>query len=453
MVFTSLSFILLYFPIVVILRVLIRNIKVQNLILLILSLLFYMWGEPKYIIILVFSIIFNYIFAIFIDKTKSFLLRKILFIIALIINIGQLIFFKYSNFIIININRLLHTSYSLIDIVLPIGISFYTFQILSYLIDVYNNKIKVQNNLVTLGTYITLFPQLVAGPIVRYSTIQEELENRKINIDDLYNGAKRFVIGLAKKVLIANQMALITDTIYSDLVNTNSLYMWLASLAYMFQIYYDFSGYSDMAIGIGKMLGFHFDENFNYPYMANSITDFWRRWHISLSTWFKEYVYIPLGGNRKGLYRQILNIMIVWILTGLWHGASWNFVIWGLYFGIILIFEKMFIKKPNGIYRLFTLFFIFVGWIIFRVDGISQISIVFEKLIDINILHIGESFSLYPSLYFPIIIFIPAIFFSFKHKYIRLPKFVEDLFILAIFVLSIVSIISSSYNPFIYFRF
>ena len=332
MIFSSITFICYFLPLLLLTYFVVSK-KYKNLVLLIFSLIFYFLGEPKYIIVLLLSCIINYYLSKIIDKNKY---RKIFLIIAVIYNVGQLLIFKYTDFFIENINNIINSNISYLYIIMPIGISFFTFQALGYIIDVYNKKHKPASKLVNFMTYICLFPQLVAGPIVRYSDIEKELINRESNFDLFSEGIKRFTIGLSKKVLLANVLGefakkLITDTLLSS---------WLRPILYTLQIYFDFSGYSDMAIGLGLMFGFRFLENFNYPLIASSITDFWRRWHISLSSWFKDYVYIPLGGNRVSKIKWIRNIFVVWFLTGFWHGASWNFIIWGLYFGIILVIEK-----------------------------------------------------------------------------------------------------------------
>ena len=335
MLFTSISFLYYFLPIILFIYFIVPN-KMKNVVLFIFSLIFYLYGEPKYIILMLLEILIAYIGARLIEKYKS----KDIFIITLIIHISLLVFFKYTDFLILNINSIFKANVPLQNIALPIGISFYTFQIISYVIDVYRGKVKAQKSFLLLGTYVSLFPQLIAGPIVRYETIEEELKTRKHSFENFSYGVRRFIIGLSKKVLIAN--------ILGEICTINEatiLFYWIKAISYMLQLYFDFSAYSDMAIGLGRMFGFHFLENFNYPYISKTITDFWRRWHISLSSWFKDYIYIPLGGNRNGIIKQLRNIMIVWTLTGVWHGASWNFVVWGLLFGIVLIIEKLFLKK------------------------------------------------------------------------------------------------------------
>lgn len=322
MVFSSFSFLIVFLPLVIIGYYIIpkKYTKVKNIILLIASLIFYSFGEPKYTILMVVSILVNYILTLLMSKKNN---NKVIFVFTIIIDIGILVFFKYSNFIINNINNVFNTNFNNLNIDLPLGISFYTFQIMSYVIDVYKKKIKPQKSLINIATYITLFPQLVAGPIVNYKTIENELEKRNETFEKFASGFRRFIVGLAKKVIIANNAAILADSIFnSDIQNLGTSIIWIGALAYSIQIYFDFSGYSDMAIGLGRIFGFNFLENFNYPYISKSITDFWRRWHISLSSWFKEYVYIPLGGNRCKKIKWFRNIFIVWMLTGLWHGAS-----------------------------------------------------------------------------------------------------------------------------------
>ena len=346
MVFSSFVFLLVFLPIVLILYFLCPA-KGRNLVLLLASLLFYAWGEPVYVLIMLFSTVFDYTNGRIIEyyKDRGFYKRaKVALVVDLVGNLAILGFFKYADFVIENVNSVTGAGISLLRIALPIGISFYTFQTMSYTIDVYRGEVPAQKNILDFATYVVLFPQLIAGPIVQYKTIAEELSGRKHNLEDISQGVFRFVVGLGKKVILANQIGALYTEI-SGMGEISVATAWLGAIAYSFQIYFDFSGYSDMAIGLGRIFGFHFLENFNFPYMAKSITDFWRRWHISLSSWFREYVYIPLGGNRKGMARQLVNIMIVWFLTGLWHGASWNFILWGVYYGVLLMIEKLFLLK------------------------------------------------------------------------------------------------------------
>ena len=380
MVFSSILFITRFLPLVLAIYFVVPK-RIRNLVLFLSSILFYAWGEPIYILLMCFTITVDYVFGIIIDKQISAGKKnkaKISLALAIAINLLLLGYFKYANFTIGTINSLTGAGIAAIKLALPIGISFYTFQSLSYVIDVYRGDTKVQKNILDFGTYVTLFPQLIAGPIVRYRTVAEEMQGRVENSADFVKGINRFILGLGKKVLLANNAGLLWDSVNALTASEMSVgSFWLGILAYTFQIYFDFSGYSDMAIGMGLMFGFHFDENFNYPYMAKSITEFWRRWHISLSTWFKEYVYIPLGGNRAGIVKQIRNIVIVWMLTGFWHGASWNFVAWGLYYGAILIIEKVFLlklveKMPKLVRHIYTMFFVIIGWVLFSFDSFKR---------------------------------------------------------------------------------
>lgn len=467
MVFSSFAFLFVFLPLVLIAYFIIKNRTYRNIVLFLFSLVFYAWGEPVYVALMLFSIVANYFLALKIDKEKKKNKRKIILIIAVIINLLIIGFFKYADFFIENINFIFHSSISALNIGLPIGISFYTFQILSYVIDVYTKKVKVQKNIINLGTYVALFPQLIAGPIVRYETIAEELENRKESLTKVIEGLKRFIIGLGKKVIIANNMAIIADTIYGgDLASYGSLVFWIAAIAYTFQIYFDFSGYSDMAIGLGKVFGFTFLENFNYPYIANSITNFWRRWHISLSTWFRDYVYIPLGGNRVSKIKWLRNILVVWLLTGLWHGASWNFILWGLYYGIILIIEKLFLGKlleklPKIITHIYTLLIIVIGWVIFRLEDFSQMALVLGKMFSFQTSDVFEQiilnfdiFAALPYLVVAIIASLPIMKNIYNKNKDKITfSLLRNICILGVFIISICLLLSSTYNPFIYFRF
>ena len=346
MLFSSPIFLFSFLPITLFVYYifLIKTKRVKNYFLLLMSLIFYAWGEPKFIVMLIASIVINWFFGILIDKNRENKKKsKLIIALMLLANLSILIVFKYLGFLVTNINVIFNQNLVVPNIALPIGISFFTFQAISYVIDVYRKNGTVQKNILNVGLYLAFFPQLIAGPIVRYETVAEQINYRKENFDDFSNGVYRFIFGLSKKVLISNQMAIIADVAF-DNSPSSVLFAWLGAIAYALQIYFDFSGYSDMAIGLGAMFGFKFDENFNYPYIAKSITDFWHRWHISLSTWFRDYVYIPLGGSRCKRSRAFLNIFIVWLLTGIWHGASWNFILWGLYFFVFLIIEKSLFK-------------------------------------------------------------------------------------------------------------
>ena len=467
MLFSSLFFITTFLPIVLLLYYMAGK-KVRNALLCAASLLFYAWGEPKYVVLMIISIVANYFFARWIKSNKKKPAKRIL-ILAIIFNIGLLGFFKYFNFGVSIFESVAGFSLDLPIIKLPIGISFYTFQILSYVIDVYRKRVRVQKNIINLATYIALFPQLIAGPIVQYADIEKQLKNRTANADLLIAGTKRFILGLAKKVIIANNVAYIADTIYAQpIAEVSTAGLWLAALAYMLQIYFDFSGYSDMAIGLGKMFGFNFLENFNYPYIATSVKDFWRRWHISLSTWFRDYVYIPLGGNRVSKLKWVRNIMIVWLLTGLWHGANWNFIIWGLYYGVLLLLEGTILAKPLSkcpkiIRYVLTMLVVIVGWVIFRVENLDQLGDTLAKMFGC-----GGTFALSQIFHtdFVLITSLPFVLLGiiFATPYIRkafarleqkcvflIP--VKYLVYLGLFALVLVFLINNSYNPFIYFRF
>jgi len=377
MVFSSLNFLFVYLPIVLLVYFLSPRM-LRNGILFLASLIFYAWGEPIYVLLMIFSTLVDYSHGYLVDKYRGNPRAKIFLISSVVINLALLCVFKYSDFVIVNVNALTGLQIPLPGLPLPIGISFYTFQTMSYTIDVYRGDAKMQPNIISFGAYVALFPQLIAGPIVRYSTIADQLDHRRENADQFSQGVRRFVCGLAKKVLLANSIGMVwTQFSMLEASRMSVLGAWLGILAFAFQIYFDFSGYSDMAIGLGKMLGFTFLENFDYPYISRSITEFWRRWHISLGTWFREYVYIPLGGNRKGVGRQLFNIAVVWLLTGIWHGANWNFVLWGIYYCVLLILEKLFLlrlleRAPAVVARLYTLLCVLFGWVIFAFDVLTE---------------------------------------------------------------------------------
>ena len=461
MLFSSLTFLLAFLPLVLVLYYINNNRVYRNIVLLISSLIFYSWGEPRTIIIMIITIIVNYVMAIMIEEKEKY--RKLLFIVTCIFNIGILFFFKYFNFFVNDVLMLKNVT---LNIILPIGISFYTFQILSYVIDVYKKEVVAQRSIINLGAYVTMFPQLIAGPIVRYQTIAKELTERKEHVDDIAEGLRRFIIGLGKKIVIANQMAIIADKVYLSipLHDLNTMFAWIGTIAFALQIYYDFSGYSDMAIGLGKMFGFHFVENFNYPYIATSITDFWRRWHISLSSWFRDYVYIPLGGSRCSKARWMLNIMIVWSLTGLWHGASYNFILWGLYYGVLLMMEKLFFKKYldklKGINYIITMLIVLVGWVFFNSSSVDQIIYMIRNLFGFNgsfsLILLNNQGILYLLPYMLIAIigmgpWINQLFIKIRNNTIGFT--IYDIYLVVILVVCLIFLINNSYNPFIYFRF
>lgn len=469
MLFSSTTFIFMFLTLLLILYFPIKNIKYRNIILLIFSLIFYSWGEPKYIFLMLLTVLIAYIFGLLIDKyRKDKKKSKLFLVISIILILLNLFIFKYLDFSIGIINSIFKTNIGLTKLVLPIGISFYTFQILSYVIDLYWGKVGVQKNYFRLLLYVSFFPQLIAGPIVRYETVEKEISDRKTTLDGFISGFKRFIWGLAKKVIVANNVAIFCDYVYNNYSSYGSNILWVAAVCYTLQIYFDFSGYSDMAIGLGKMFGFNFLENFNYPYIATSINDFWRRWHISLSTFFRDYVYIPLGGNRVSKIKFIRNIFIVWLLTGICHGASYNFILWGLYYAILLLIEKMvtgkYIEKlPKVLKILYSLFFITLGWVIFRVENINDLILVIKKMFSFNNTSFVTLFNNNAMLISTAPYIILGIFLSlpidkwFKEKVDKsnsvILTLIEDLILGVLFGISIMFLVSNSYNPFIYFRF
>lgn len=464
MVFSSTSFLCFFLPITLLLYFACPK-KLRNGVLFAVSLIFYAWGEPVYVLIMLFSTVFDYMNGILIGhfrrQSKEKLCKAVL-IVSMVGNLAILGFFKYTDFLLSSVNSLTGASFPLLEIALPIGISFYTFQTMSYTIDVYRGIVRVQHNIISFGAYVTLFPQLIAGPIVKYKDVQDELESRHENLDDFASGVRRFVLGLGKKVLLANRAGAIYEQIKGAELSVSSA--WLGAVMFAFQIYFDFSGYSDMAIGLGRMLGFRFNENFNDPYTAVSVTDFWRRWHISLGTWFKEYVYIPLGGNKKGLLRQIVNISVVWLLTGLWHGASLNFVLWGAYFGVLLILEKSFLLKlldrlPKFAGRIYTMFCVLISWVIFAndkiSDGLSWIDVMFGegRLIDNQTIYIITT-------HVPLLIVcllmsssLPRLFHDRLKKQTAAYYPAAAALTAAVLVVSMAFLVADTYNPFLYFRF
>jgi len=466
MVFSSILFIFAFLPIALGLYTIIPK-QGKNLILLLVSLFFYAWGEPIYVFLMLFTIVFDFGMGILMGK-KPHLVRKRIFIFTVIVNLGFLFFFKYWGFLLDTINQIFSLGIPYTPLPLPIGISFYTFQILSYVIDIYLGKVPVQKNIISFGLYVTMFPQLIAGPIVRYKDIDDQLSTRVMNQEKFGIGVERFIQGLGKKVLLANNIGYVWALIAAMNVGEMSvLTAWIGIIAFTFQIYFDFSGYSDMAIGLGKMFGFEFLENFNYPYISRSVSEFWRRWHISLGTWFREYLYIPLGGNRVPIPQLFLNLGIVWFLTGLWHGASWNFVIWGGYYGLILFAEKVFLKTlleklPKFIQHCYTLILVIVGWVFFASPDIgfalSYLSVMFftagASLVDSTGLYY-----LYTSLILLVICGICSTPFVHQryNKLIHQEKNWVVPFGLGlnsvIMFLSVAYLVTETYNPFLYFRF
>jgi alginate O-acetyltransferase complex protein AlgI len=461
MLFSSLLFLFVFLPAVLALYY-ISPWRIKNLILFISSLIFYAWGEPVYIIIMLLSTITDYSFGLLLSRPKlNAVQRKWIVVCSVIVNLGLLSYFKYADFLIMNVNELLGTHIPLTDLPLPIGISFYTFQSMSYIIDVYRGTAKAQRNWIDFGTFVALFPQLVAGPIIQYNTIAEQLRERSMNMEKFAEGVRRFTIGLGKKVLLANNIGLLWDTISkSNMESMPVLTAWLGIIAFAFQIYFDFSGYSDMAIGLGLMFGFQFNENFNKPYTAQSITDFWRRWHISLSSWFRDYVYIPLGGNRRGFGIQLRNILIVWVLTGIWHGASWNFLLWGLYFGVILIFEKwwglqLLSRLPRFVRHLYALVLILIGWVLFAFDQLPMVFSYLQAMMGFSHQPLWDNTTLYYA-YTNAILIIVLVIASMPRK--LLPR-LETRYLLhliwygLLFFLSVAYLVDATFNPFLYFRF
>ncbi len=468
MVFSSLEFMFFYLPAVLLIYFLIPSkfLAARNFALLVVSLLFYGWSEPTYIWIMLLSIVVDYTCGKIVGKYKqtSPQKAKAALIASVVINLSILGFFKYADFIIKNLSLIpAFSNLKPLGIALPVGISFYTFQTMSYTMDVYLGEAKVQKNIASFGSYVTMFPQLIAGPIVRYRDVDDALRSRKHTIDNAVRGLRRFVCGLSKKVLLANTAGAFYESFASGVSDSSSILgAWMGIVFFAFQIYFDFSGYSDMAIGLGQIMGFDFPENFNYPYISKSITDFWRRWHITLSTWFREYVYIPLGGNRKGKFRTFINLMIVWFLTGLWHGASWNFVLWGLYFAIILIIEKAFLGKwleklPSIISHLYAIVLILFGWFIFIWCDIENPTQYLQALFTSPVIAGNVIYDVVRSLVFLVILVIGSTKLPYKIYSKLCEKTVFKIALCVILPLLILLctayLVDSSYNPFLYFRF
>ena len=463
MLFTSISFLYYFLPIVLLGYFIVPN-KIKNYWLLISSLIFYLYGDSKYLLLMISEIFICYIGGLVLEKHKN----KYLLALFLIIHLGLLGYFKYIDFLIRSINNIFNSNLKLLNVLLPIGISFYTFQIISYLIDVYRGKIKAQDNFFNLATYVSLFPQLIAGPIVRYEDVVKNLEQKNISLENIANGIQRFIVGLGKKVLIANVLGSFC-TSYLNSPDKTVLFSIFYAICYSMQVFFDFAGYSDMAIGLGKILGFNFLENFNYPFISKSITEFWQRWHISLGSWFRDYVYIPLGGSRVNKYKLIRNILVVWALTGLWHGAAWNFIIWGLYFGVILLIEKLVLKKyldkmPNILKHLYVLLIVGLSFVIFGSDNITRAFDILKNIGGLNGLPFYNKITGYYLRNYIIIIILGILFSTPMIKNIieRLKKkdsikkiinLGEIVLILIIFLLVTSSLIDNSYNPFLYFRF
>jgi len=471
MVFSSTLFLFRFLPIFMILYFLAPG-RIKNVLLLLGSLFFYAWGEPVYVLLMLFSTISDYAHGLIIGKVRAKGLKKFFLITSVLINVGILCFFKYADFLVGTINQVAGTQIPQLNLPLPIGISFYTFQTMSYSIDVYRGRVKPQKNLLDFAVFVTMFPQLIAGPIVKYADVEKDLYSRKPDILQIQYGLRRFIFGLAKKVLLANNLGLLWTQVSSrDINSLTAMSAWLGIIAFAFQIYFDFSGYSDMAIGLGAGFGFHFPENFNYPYVSKSITEFWRRWHMTLSSWFREYVYIPLGGNRKGIERQLFNILVVWMLTGIWHGAGWNFLLWGLWFAFWLILEKLFLKKalsslPGVFGHLYTLLLVLISWVFFAIDS-------GQRAVDYLLVMLGlgdagwvQTAALFEGMEYLWLFVIAAVgstpLFGRIGKRIERSvngygiawyRFLDKLIPAVLLLASIAYIVDATYNPFLYFRF
>lgn len=468
MVFSSLVFLFVFLPLIIFIYYISKD-KYKNYLILTASLFFYAWGEPIYIVIMLLSIAVNFIFGKKVCKDNIRSNRKIWLVMSIVFNISMLGIFKYTGFFIENINRVFKNNITDPGIALPLGISFFTFQAMSYVIDVYRDDARVQKNLLHLALYISLFPQLVAGPIVRYQTVADQIENRKHTMQKFENGVSRFIIGLAKKVLLSNSLGMLADSVFNTQISELTvLSAWLGIIAYSLQIFFDFSGYSDMAIGLGNMFGFEFLENFNYPYISKSASEFWRRWHISLGSWFRDYIYIPLGGSKKGKLRNYINLFIVWFLTGFWHGASWTFIAWGLYFGVLIAIEKAFLGKIldriySPISHLYLVLVVMIGWIFFRANSFTYAFNYIKLLfgLDNNLLYNNLTI-MYLNDYGYIIVL--SVIFSvpiipiFKNKLHEFKEthvyyIIRSIVFMSMFGAIVIELVNSTYNPFLYFRF
>ena len=463
MLFSSIPFLYYFLPLVIITYIIVPY-KLKNAVLLFFSLDFYGWGEPRYLIFMIISILSGYILGLLIEKYHDTKFSKLFLICSLAISLGMLGYFKYTDFFISNINSIFHSNIPLLRIALPIGISFYTFQILSYTIDVYRKDVPAQRNLISLATYISLFPQLIAGPIVRYSDVELQLNDRIHSKEKFALGMRRFVMGLSKKILIANQLGELCD-IFLASNDKSVLFYWLYAISFMLHIYFDFSGYSDMAIGLGKMFGFDFIENFNYPYISKSVTEFWRRWHMSLGSWFRDYVYIPLGGNRVSKSRHIFNIFVVWFLTGFWHGASWNFIVWGLFFFVILIIEKQwllpYLNKSKVWNHIYVLLLVAISFVIFNAKDLADAMLTVGGMFGLqNVPMISQEFIYYVQSYGLILIMAiigatpyPKQLFNKFSESKKFMDIIEPLSVAFLILLITAYLVDGSFNPFLYFRF
>lgn len=465
MLFSSTIFLFLFLPAVLFCYYVLfkKSRLLQNILLTAASLLFYAWGEPKFVFVMIGSILANWFFALLIDKNRgSKTVSRLFIVLTLCVNFGIMFIFKYLMFTLENVNSLFGTSIAVPQIVLPIGISFFTFQAVSYVIDVYRKDGELQKNPLNVALYISFFPQLIAGPIVRYQTVADQIKHRKESFSDFSQGVCRFIIGLSKKLLLANVMAIIADQTFGSGANS-VVTAWVGALAYTFQIYFDFSGYSDMAIGLGKMFGFHFLENFDYPYISSSITEFWRRWHISLGTWFRDYVYFPMGGSRvKSKGRLVFNLFVVWLLTGIWHGANWTFIVWGLMYFLLLALEKMtgFAKKLGRFSHIYTMLFVILGWVIFRAESLGEAITYIGNMFGVGGAGFFDDTAYFLlaenrfALVFAAIFSLPVtkwLHSKFDGK--KIAAVVYPVAILSLLVISVTYLVKGGYNPFIYFNF
>ena len=466
MLFSSIPFLYYFLPITLILYYVVPK-SVKNVVILLASLVFYGWGEPSYVFLMAGSIVMGYIAGILLEKIKKTPLKKVVLITALVISLGLLAYFKYANFFIVNFNKATGLSISLLKVALPIGISFYTFQLISYVIDVYWGSVKAQKNLISLATYITMFPQLIAGPIVRYSDVEKQLTIRTHDFSKISYGIRRFILGLSKKILIANVLGEFCS-IFNASDEKSVVFYWLYAIAVSLQIYFDFSGYSDMAIGLGSLLGFHFPENFNYPFISRSATEFWRRWHISLGTWFRDYVYIPLGGSRKGNVRLLINIFVVWLLTGFWHGAEWTFIAWGVYFAILLVIEKTFLLKILEKYKIvghiYLLFISIFSFIIFDAATLSDAVSHMGKMFGVGEIGVISTSTIYYAKSFGVVLLFAMIGATPLPKKIvkwiqtksvgnKILTVLEPIALILLLLICTGYLVDGSFNPFLYFRF
>lgn len=468
MLFSSMTFLFVFMPLVITVYGLSKK-EIRNYVLLVASIVFYAWGEPRYLAIMIITILVNYVGAIEMARFANRKKRKLILAATILTDLGFLIYFKYFNFMVENLNNWLELEFDYIDVIMPIGISFYTFQAMSYLIDVYRREVKAQKDIYKLALYIVLFPQLVAGPIVKYHDVCDQIDSRKVEFKNVIVGFKRFIMGLAKKVLLANTLAVVADKVFAqDTELLSQGIAWIGAVAYMLQLYYDFSGYSDMAIGLGLMFGFKFMENFNYPYISKSISEFWTRWHISLSTWFKQYLYFPLGGNRKGKFRTYINLVIVFLATGIWHGAAWTYFAWGVWNAVFIVIEKAlgwgkdtlqtwYGKSFRHIYALFA---VGLGMIIFRspsVDYASEFIQVMFGIIDNHNLpkyDYGLNYKFLLAFVVGLLLSVPTMRGILEVRYERkVLRTVINIWLFILFFLSTISLAASTYNPFIYFRF